>query len=226
MKKFGCICPSVINLPWDLSDALAPDLAVAVVTLNVRNGLPGEQERAVSIMQGATDVLIDEGCEAIVVMGVPVSARRGFAAEREALNALTAGRGAVPIASALAASAAALRGRGVTRPLLVTQYAPDVNALLTEFYRDAGIEPAAATGLNARNAAEVNALSTDDFYALAVRAFRENESADGIFLSARGNMCANAAKLERELGMPVLDQVLAGVWWARSEFNAALPVER
>jgi maleate cis-trans isomerase len=226
VKKFGCICPSVINLPWDLSDAIGADLAVAVVTLNVRNGLPGEQERAVSIMRGATDVLIDEGCEAIVVMGVPVSARRGFAAERAALNALTVDRGAVPIASALAASAAALRGRGVTRPLLVTQYAPDVNAQLIDFYRDAGIEAAGATGLNARNAAEVNALSTDDFYALAKRAFRESEFADGIFLSARGNMCENASKLERELGVPVLDQIQAGVWWARSELNASLTLER
>lgn len=221
MKKFGCICPSVINLPWDLSEAIGSDLAVAVVTLNVRNGMPGEQERAVSIMRGASDVLIDEGCEAIVVMGVPVSARRGYAAERDALNALTADRGAVPITSALAASAFALRGSGVKRPLLVTQYAPDVNAQLVTFYRDAaGIEPAGAVGLNARNAAEVNALSTDDFYQLAVRAFRENGSADGIFLSARGNMCANASNLKRELGVPVLDQIQAGIWWARSELFA------
>ena len=227
MNKFGCICPSVINLPWDFSDAIGTDLAVAVVTLNVRNGLPGEHERAVSIMRGATDVLIDEGCEAIVVMGVPVSAGRGYAAERDALNALTADRGAVPITSALAASAFALRGRGVKRPLLVTQYAPDVNAQLVTFYRDAaGIEPAGAVGLNARNAAEVNALSTNDFYELALRAFREHGSADGIFLSARGNMCANAANLERELGAPVLDQIQAGIWWARSELRAPVTIER
>jgi maleate cis-trans isomerase len=55
---------------------------------------------------------------------------------------------------------------------------------------------------------------------LALRAFRENGSADGIFLSARGNMCANASKLERELGVPVLDQIQAGIWWARSELCA------
>ena len=227
MRKFGCICPSVINLPWDLAAAIEPDLAVAVVTLNVRNGRPGEQERAIGIMRGATDVLIDEGCEAIVVMGVPVSAKRGFAAERDALNALTADRGSVPITSALAASAVALRGRGVRRPLLVTQYAPDVNALLVDFYRAAaGIECAGAVGLGAGNAAQVNALKTSDFYDLAQRAFREHGSADGIFLSARGNMCENASNLERELGVPVLDQILAGVWWARFELSAPLTIER
>lgn len=226
MKKFGCICPSVINLPWDLSDAIGPDLAVAAVTLNVRNGMPGEQERAIASMRGAADVLIDEGCEAIVVMGVPVSAKRGFAAERDALQALTADRGRVPITSALAASAAALRGRGVRRPLLVTQYAADVNALLVGFYQAAtGLEAAGAVGLNAGNAAQVNALKTSDFYDLARRAFREHD-ADGIFLSARGNMCANAGRLENELGVPVLDQILAGVWWARSELCAPATSER
>ena len=70
--------------------------------------------------------------------------------------------------------------------------------------------------MNARNAAEVNALSTDDFYNLALRAFREHGSADGIFLSARGNMCANAANLQRELGVPVIDQIQAAIWWARA----------
>ena len=33
------------------------------------------------ILKGAVDVLADEGSEAIVVFGVPVAARRGFATE-------------------------------------------------------------------------------------------------------------------------------------------------
>jgi maleate cis-trans isomerase len=216
VKKFGCISPSVVQLPWDITAALPQDLGVAVVTLNVRNGRPGEQERAVSIMRGASDVLIDEGCGAIVAFGVPVSARRGFAAEREALEELTADRGAVPIVSSLHASALGLRELSIRRPLFVTQYAPDVNDLLVAFYRDAGLEPVGAVGLGARNAAEVNALSSDDFYELARRAIRDYPSAEGIFLSARGNLLNVALKLEAEIERPVVDQVQAAVWWARS----------
>ena len=216
MKKFGCISPSVVQLPWDIASALPQDLGVAVVTLNVRNGRPGEHERALGIMRGASDVLIDEGCGALVAFGVPVSARRGLAAERAALEELTADRGAVPIASSLRASALGFLEMNVRRPLFVTQYAPDVNALLVEFYRDAGLEPAGAAGLGARNAAEVNALSSEDFYDLARRAVRDYPSAEGIFLSARGNLLNVALKLEAETGLPVVDQVQAAVWWARS----------
>src|SRR5438105_1892736 len=97
--KFGCIAPSVIALPWDLHALLPQDVQALTVTLNVRNGLPGEHKRAIETMRRAVDVLIDEGAQAIVVMGVPAAARRGFASDRTALDALTTDRGAVPIIS-------------------------------------------------------------------------------------------------------------------------------
>jgi maleate cis-trans isomerase len=221
MKRFGCINPSVMHLPWDMEAALPPDLSVSVVTLNVRNGRPGEHERALSIMRGAADVLIDENCGAIVTFGVPVSARRGYAAEKAALSELTADRGAIPITSSLAAAALGLRELSVRRPLLVTQYAPEVNEQLFAFFRDTGLEPAGAVGLGARNAAEVNALSAENFYDLAQRAIRENPAADGIFLSARGNLLDVALKIEAGIDLPVVDQVQAAAWWARSVLDAS-----
>src|ERR1700751_5183573 len=142
MRKFGCISPSVIQLPWDLHAVLPPAVTAALATLNVRNGSPGEHERALSILRGATDVLIVEGAESIVVFGVPVAAKRGYAAERAALTALTADRGGVPIVSSLAATALAFQHLGVKHPLLITQYAEDVNAEIIAFYRDAGVEAA------------------------------------------------------------------------------------
>ena len=224
MPKFGCISPSVIQLPWDLHALLPPAVQAAVVTLNVRNGRPGEHQRALSVLRGATDVLIDEGAEAITVFGVPVSARRGFAAERAALEALTADRGAVPITSSLAASALALRHLGVKHPLLITQYGDDVNAAIIAFYRDAGLEPAGAAGLGASNAAQVNALTPADFEGLAKKALDQHRTADGVFLSARGNLLEIALRLETSIGLPVIEQIEAAVWWSLSQLDAsALP---
>jgi maleate cis-trans isomerase len=158
MKKFGCILPSVLQLPWDLHGLLPNTVQANVVTLNVRNGRPGEFERALGILRGATDVLIDEGSEAIVVQGVPVAARRGFAAEQREHDALTADRGAVPIISSLAATVLALRAVGSRRPLLITQYNAEVNAQIIDFYRDAGLEVAGAVGLGATNAKDRTSL--------------------------------------------------------------------
>ena len=221
--KFGCIAPSVISLPWDLH-ALVPQGAQALtVTLNVRNGLPGEHERALDNMPRATNVLIDEGAKAIVVMGVPVAARRGYAEDCNALAALTADRGAVPIISSLAASARALQHLGAKRPLFITQYNDAVNADIVAYCRDAGVTAAGCVGLGAGNAAQVNALSVADYESLTKSALARHPDADGIFLSARGNLLSLTRKLEATFGLPAIEQVQAGVWWALSTLGAPMP---
>ena len=219
MKKFGCILPSVLQLPWDLHALLPETVQANAVTLNVRNGRPGEFERALGILRGATDVLIDEGAEAIVVQGVPVAARRGFAAEQREHDALTADRGAVPIISSLAATALALHAVGSKRPLLITQYNAEVNSQIVAFYRDAGLEVAGAVGLGATNAKEVNALTAADYARLASQALESHRDADGIFLSARGNLLDIALQFETTMGLPAIEQVQATVWWSLSRLG-------
>ena len=219
--KFGCISPSVVGLPWDLQALLPNGVQALAVTLNVRNGLPGEHERAIDSMRRASDVLIDEGAQAIVVMGVPVAARRGYAADQAALKALTADRGAVPIISSLAASALALRHLGASRPLFITQYNEEVNAAIVAYCRDAGVNAAAIVGLGAANAAQVNALSVSDYEALTRRTLEAHPNADALFLSARGNLLALTRKLEAAFGIPAIEQVEASVGWALSELGVA-----
>jgi maleate cis-trans isomerase len=219
MRKFGCIAPSVVQLPWDLHALLPGTVQANVATLNVRNGRPGEFERALGILRGAAEVLIDEGSEAIVILGVPVAARRGFETEQKEHDALTADRDRVPIISSLAASALALRSIGVRRPLLITQYDEEVNRQIVRFYRDAGLESAGAVGLGATNAKEVNALAASDYAGLAARALKTHRNADGIFLSARGNLLKVALELETSTGLPVIEQVQAAVWWSLSRLG-------
>jgi maleate cis-trans isomerase len=164
-------------------------------------------------------VLIDEGAKAIVVLGVPVAARRGFAADSAALKALTADRGAVPIISSLAASVLALQHVGVKRPLVVTQYNDEVNAAIAAYCRDAGLAVAGIAGLGASNAAMVNALSVSDYASLTKRALDQNPQVDGLFLSARGSLLSLTQTLETTLGLPAIEQAQATVWWSLSRLG-------
>jgi maleate cis-trans isomerase len=214
MKKFGVIAPSIVQLPWDLQTLLPDTVRANVATLSVRNGRPGEVERGISILRGATDVLIDEGAEAIVVQGVPVSAKRGYAGEKAGLEALTADRGAVPITSSLAVTALALQHLGSRHPLLITQYNDETNELILDFYRAMGLEPVGACGLGATNAAQVNALTASDFESLARTALSRHARADGIFLSGRGNLFEVTEGLTRSLGLPSVEQIQSTVWWS------------
>jgi len=219
MRKFGCILPSILGLPWDLHRLLPEGVQANVATLNVRNGKPGEHEWALSAMRRAVDVLIDEGSEAIVVQGVPVAARRGLAGTRADHAALTADRGAVPIISSLGASARALLATGSKRPLLITQYNDEVNAQIATFFQEMGLAVAGAAGLGATNASQVNTLRAADFERLATTALASHREADGVFLSARGNLHDTALALQGSINLPVIEQVAATLWWALSELG-------
>ena len=164
-------------------------------------------------------MLIDEGSEAIVIQGVPVAARRGFAVEQSEHDALTVDRGAVPIISSLAACALALHSLGAQRPLLITQYNAEVNAQIVTFFRDAGLDPVGAAGLGATNAQQVNALTAADYAKLASQALERHSYATGIFLSARGNLLDVALQSETTTGLPAIEQVQATVWWSLSRLG-------
>jgi maleate isomerase len=218
MLKLGCISPSVVQLPWDLSDVLPDDVQAIVATLNNRNGKPGEEDRSNAAMPGAINVLADEGARAIVAMGIPNAARRGFAAEQELFANLGRERG-VPIVSSLTATALACRHLGARHALLVTQYDEPSNDKIVTFCADAGLAVDAAVGLGCRNADEVNAKGPADYDALARATLPRYPHCDAVVIFARGNMLAIARALEDETNIPVIEQTQATAWWALSQLR-------
>lgn len=209
----GFISPSVVTVPSDLEAMLPSGVRVAITTLSVRNGVAGEPERAVAAIEGAVEQLVYESAQAVITFGIPLAARRGFAEEQRAYGALSAANG-VPVTSSLMASIAWLNEVRKTRTLSVTQYNPEANAQIARYFAAAGANVIASAGLGAANAAQVNALSPDDYYALAKSALAEHPSADSLFLAGRGMLNDVAQRLERETGLPVVHQYPAAFRWA------------
>jgi maleate cis-trans isomerase len=222
MLKIGCISPSVVQLPWDLTALLPDDVTAIVATLNNRNGKPGEEERSNASIPGAVHVLADEGARAIVALGIPNAARRGFAAEQELFGTLSRERG-VPIVSSLTATALACLHLEVRHAVLVTQYDEPSNEKIVAFCRDAGLNVDAAAGLGCRNADEVNAKGPADYDALARTTLPRYPRCDALIIFARGNMLPIARALEDEANVPVIEQTQATTWWTLSQLGHPVP---
>jgi maleate cis-trans isomerase len=218
MPKIGSISPSVIQLPSDLNEVLPADVTAIVATLNNRNGKPGEEERSNAAIPGAVHVLADEGAKAIVVMGIPNAARRGYTTEQALFGALARERG-VPIVSSLTATALACLHLGVRHALLVTQYDEPSNERIVTFCRDAGLTVDAAVGLGCRNADEVNAKTAADYDALARATLPRYPQCDAVVIFARGNMLGIARALEDEKNIPVIEQTQATAWWSLAQIG-------
>jgi maleate cis-trans isomerase len=218
MPKIGCISPSIVQLPWDLSDVLPDGVSAIVATLNNRNGQPGEEERSNAAVPQAVNVLVDEGAQAIVGLGIPNAARRGYDADRVLFEELGRAR-SVPIVSSLLATILACKHLGTRHPLLVTQYDEVANDMIVTYCGAAGLPIEAAVGLGCRTAADVNAKGPSDYDRLARETVPHVRNCDAVVIFARGNMLSIARTLEAELNIAVIEQTLATVWWSMSQFG-------
>jgi maleate isomerase len=181
--------------------------------LGVRAHRDDEFQRAQEGIQSAVDSVVGEGAQAVVIGGVPVAARLGYQAEREARRGWKEKSGA-PVISGIGASVKALRRLGARRPVAATAYLDEINALVFNYLSDAGLEPVAIDGLRVTSPAEASRVEQGEYHRLAHQLAAKHPEADSVFLGVRGNIQQTVLRLEDELGLPVVHGVLAGLWWA------------
>jgi len=134
----------------------------------------------------------------------------GFEADRRLCAAITAATGIAATTSVLAINDA-LVALGARRIGLVTPYTPDVQARIVANYCGAGFEVASETHLD-----EADNFSFSDFDEEIIA--RDMRAAAAARPDALVILCTNlrgaptVARMERELGIPVLDSVAVTVW--------------
>lgn len=217
----GFISPSVAHIPNDVQIMLPPQAGVIVATLSNRNGL-GEEERILASIETAINALVHEGAQAVIIFGVPLAARQGFAAERAAHERFSAEKG-VPIVSSLYTVLEGLKALGATEALAVTQYTQGVNDQIVRYAADGGVTILGTAGLGAGTADQVNAIDLNDYGRVAREALPRHPGAKAIVLAARGELREVALRLEQECGLPVIHQQQAALWWAFSRLGVPLP---
>lgn len=160
-------------------------------------------------MIAAARLLADARVQVITWNGTS-AAWRGFAADEELCRLITAETG-IPATTSVLAMNEVLAGTGVRRFGLVTPYLDEVQERIIGNYAAAGYHCVAERHSNdpgnfsfaeiseARIAAKVRAVAVKEAEAVAI-----------ICTNLRG--AAVAAKLEKELDIPVYDTVATGVW--------------
>jgi maleate isomerase len=217
----GFISPSVAHIPNDIQLMLPPQAGVIVATLSNRNGL-GEEERVLAAVETALGALVHEGAQAVILFGIPLAAKQGFAAERAAHERFSAAKG-VPVVSSLFTVVESLKALGAPEVLAVTQYTDAVNGQIVRYAADAGVTIAGTAGLGAGNADQVNAIDIDDYGRIALDALPKYPKVKAILLAARGELRDVAMHVETQTGLPVVHQQAAALWWAFTKLGVSLP---
>ena len=158
----------------------------------------------------SAELVRERGWSGIALMGAPMEVHNpGFIQRaREALD--------VPVTTALASGAAALRAFSATKVLLLTPFDDRLRGMLRDHLAGEGIEAVLpGSAFETINAAA--SKTPDEVYALARDTLSEAPGAQAIyFQGAPFNPLKVLDKLEADLGVPIVASNLAMLWHVAS----------
>lgn len=156
--------------------------------------------------------LRDAGARAISLMGTSISFYRGAAFTDELRAAMEKATG-LPCTTMSHAILAALRELNVKRVAVATSYIDELNRRLADYLTQAGLTVTAIEGLAITGVKEMGEVAPQTLFDLSERVWRQDTSADGIFISCGGLLTLDVLKpLEEKLGVPATASSPAGFW--------------
>jgi maleate cis-trans isomerase len=165
----------------------------------------------------ARDLMAYEPLDFIAVTGDLYQAALGPEWNRSMRESVERETG-VPATTAMTAVVDALREMGITRPVLGSPVSEAKNAPVRDYLEASGFIVPAMVGLDAGSSRALRRLPREAPYEVALRAFEAGQAAggtDGIYLpSLSWGATQFAARLEAELGVPVITLYNSLVWRA------------
>ena len=197
---------------------VAPEGMMLVTTgLNLKDYSLAAVEQELPVLRERFDLLAQKKVDRISLSGVPVAAALGRTRMREILAEAQARTG-LACDTDLEAHIATLRHLGATRIALATRWPEPVNAALTRYLAEAGIEVIACRS-RARSLQENKQASAADDHLLALelggQVLRETPDAQALLMPGGLWYAIHAVPLlEAEYGRPVLLNILSTTWAA------------
>ena len=197
---------------------VAPEGMMLVTTgLNLQDYSLAAVEQQLPALWERFDLLARKKVDRIALSGVPVAAALGRAKVREILSEGEARTG-LACDTDLEAHIATLQHLGASRIALATRWPEPVNAALTRYLAEAGIEVVACRS-RARSLQENKEASAADDHLLALelggQVLRETPDAQALLMPGGLWYAIHAAPLlEAEYGRPVLLNIFSTTWAA------------
>ena len=156
--------------------------------------------------------LRDAGADVISLMGTSISFYQG-AAFTESLRSQMQEATGLPCTTMSHAVVAALRELRIQRVAVATSYIDELNDRLVDHLIGAGFTVTAIRGMSITGVQEVGEVPTKALVDLSESVYREDTTAQGVFISCGGLLTLDAIRqIEDRLGLPATASSPAGFW--------------
>lgn len=201
---------------------LPEGIGVLPLFVNIRKGTADEFRGVLDHFEDHVKTLAGVPVELIHPEGAPPFMVHGLAGEREIVKRWEHQYG-VPVVTAPMTQLEAMHALGIRRIVGISYFRGDINDTFARYFRDAGIEVLAMSGMDVDFDRAQN-LSSHEVYGHTRRTFLENPGADGIYLLGSGWKITDIVQLlEDDLGVPVVHAQMARIWAIQNRLHVREP---
>jgi maleate isomerase len=222
--RIGYLSPSVFETPSDWNLILPKGFTMVASGLNVQAHTTEEFNKAINALADSLGIFVAEECDAILLGGITLGTQRGYNEERELVAKLVE-RAALPISTAMNASAEALKHVRAKTIVIATAYKESLNQAVQRYYEAAGFSVFGIQGLDVAKPVDQVKLPAYASYSVAHRLYRMNPKVDAILIQGRWRSVACVEELERDADRPVVSSTAASLWWVLRELGMKIPIE-
>ncbi len=221
----GLVNPTMRPGPTEELIRLLPEgIGVIPLFLNIQEGSHAEFKRIVASYEPQIALLAKQKCDLIHLIGAPPFMVLGRKGETKLVSAWRK-KYRTPIFTVAQNHVAALKALGAKRIVGATYFPAKLNEIFARYMQDAGFQVAAMDGIDVPFH-KVQEVPSRRIYGHIKRSFRAAGGADAIYMLGSGWRTLDIiAKLERDLGAPVVHPVTARAWEIEKRLKVRRPLK-
>lgn len=212
--KIGFVNPTAVyDTPAPEFDRILPDgFLMLVRSLNIRNLLPEEFEKAWGAYREAALDLVDCDADVIIAGGSPVMTLQGSDGDQRLVADLR-GICGVPVTTLLSAEREAVQALGACRIVLVSPFVEEINRQRALYFSAHGIEVLGYQGVGITHNVEITRLTSDVPYRMAKELVKKHPEAEAAVMTCpRWPVADILEPFEADTGRSAVTPVQAALW--------------